>query len=108
VHFAVFAQIGAIGVDDGGGIVVKPLRAFFKQGGDDDDTKFFCQRCQLVSGFARNGFCKLKGTIVFALAEVECGEELLRADDVCATAAASRMPLMARARFSSGSALARC
>ncbi|MNL48163.1 hypothetical protein D3C87_1710020 [compost metagenome] len=40
VHFAVFTQVGTVGVEYGGGVVVQAMRTFFEQRGDDHHAQF--------------------------------------------------------------------
>ena len=41
VHLAVDAEQRAVGVNDGGGVVIEPGGALLEQRGDDDDAEFF-------------------------------------------------------------------
>ena len=85
MHLAVFAQHGAVGVDDGGGIVVEARAALFEEGDDDDHTEFLGQRGKTIGGGAGDGLGEIKKLRVLSDAEVGGVEKLLEADDLRAT-----------------------
>lgn len=82
VHFAVDAQEGAVGVDDGGGVVIEAWGAFFEQGGNDDDTVFFGEGLKCLGAGSGDGFSKLELGVILRLAKVLGAKKLLGADDL--------------------------
>ena len=82
MHLAVDAQQRAVGVNDGGGVVINAGGALFKQRGDDDDLVFFRELAKRVGAGAGNFFGQLEILEVFALAKVLRAEKFLRADDL--------------------------
>ncbi len=86
VHLAIEPGEGAVFVQDGGGVVIKPGRAALKERGDDDDF-FFAGDCAEAFGAGTgDGLGEIEERGVFALAEILRAKELGQADDVRAFA----------------------
>ena len=87
VHFAVFAEVGAVGVDDGRGVVVEAFGAFLEERADDDDAELFGQGHEVLAGGPfGDGFGEGEVLVALFVAEVERGEKFLQADDLGAAA----------------------
>ena len=83
VHLAVFAEVGAVGIDDGGGVVVEPFGTLFKHGADDDHPQFFGEGHEVLSGGSLgDGFGKGEVLIALFVAEIKGGKKLLEANDL--------------------------
>ena len=83
VHLAVFAQVGAVGVDDGGGVVVEAFGAFFEHRADDDHAQLLGQGHEMLRrGPVGDGLGQLEVLVALLVAEIERGEELLQANDL--------------------------
>ena len=84
MHLAIEAEEGAVGIDDGGGIVINTRRALFEEGGNDDDAILFGEFLESFGGRAGDGFGEFEIFVVLGLAEVLGAEEFLGADDLSA------------------------
>ena len=82
VHLPVFPEECPVGINDGGGIVVKAGRAPFEERGDDHHTKFPSEFLENRGRGARDRLGEVEVFVVFDLAEVDRLEKLLKADDV--------------------------
>ena len=82
MHLPVLAQVPAVGVDDGGGVVIQPLGALLEERGDDDDAELGRERGERLGGRARDRLGQVEEPVVLHLAEVLAAEELLQADDL--------------------------
>ena len=78
--------VGALGVEDGGGVVVEAGGAALEEAGDEDDVFFRGDLAEEGGAGAGDGFGEVEEGVVFALAEVLGAEELGEADDVGAGA----------------------
>ena len=76
--------IVAVGIDDGGGVVIEALGTLLEDGGDDDGFVFPGELADRVGAGAGDGFGELEEAVIFDLAEILGAEELLGADDLCA------------------------
>lgn len=70
MHFAVFAEERAVGVDDGARVVIDAGRAAFEKGGDEDDFAFLGDFCESLGGRAGNRLGKIEKFGVFREAEI--------------------------------------
>ena len=86
VHLAVDTEEFAGGVNDGGAVVEKAGGALLEDGGDDDNLMLAGNFLECLSGGTGDGFGMLEVVVIFFLAKVLSGEELLGADDLGATA----------------------
>ena len=86
VHFAVEARDAAVGLEDGGGVVVEAWRTALEERGDDDDLFLAGDSAEALGGGAGDGLGEVEEGNVFTLAEVLSAEELGQADDVGALA----------------------
>jgi len=84
VHLAVFAEVAAIGINDGGSIVVETGGTFLKEAGNNDDAVFFCSSAHRLGAWAGNAFREFEKFVIFGLAKILGGEEFLEANDLCA------------------------
>ena len=85
VHLAVFAEVGAVGVDDSGGVVVEPLGALFEHRADEHHAQLLGQRHEVPRGGAvGDGLGEAEVLIALLVAEIERGKKLLEANDLCA------------------------
>ena len=82
VHLAVDAKEGAVGVNDGGGVMVEAGGAFLEKGGDEDDPVLAGESLEGVGARARNRFGEGEVGVIFTLAEILGAEEFLGADDL--------------------------
>src|SRR5262249_53089306 len=82
VHFAVFAKIASVSVDDRAAIVVNACGATFEQGSDDRDFLFFSNLRKTLRRRAGNRFGKIKKSSVFGAAEILAAKKLVNAHDL--------------------------
>ena len=83
MHFAVFAKIGAIGIDDGGGIVVEAFGSFLKEGADEYYAQLFGQGHKVLAGWTlRDRLCEEEILVAFLVAKVKGDKKFLEADDL--------------------------
>ena len=82
VHLPVLAEIPAVGVDDGGGVVIQPLGALLEERRDDHDAELGRERGERLGGRAGDRLGQIEEPMVLHLAEVLATEELLQADDL--------------------------
>ena len=82
VHLAVDAQQGAVGVDDGGGVVVEAFGPLLEERRDDDDAVLLGELLERRGARPGDAFGETEVRVVLVLAEVLRPEELLRADDL--------------------------
>jgi len=81
---AVFAQQGAVGVDDGGGVVEYAGLFLFIDRDDHDHGVFSCILRHALGSGAGYGFCRLIPAAVLAGAEIGGVKDLLEAEDLYA------------------------
>ncbi len=84
VHLAIDAGGRAVGVEDDRRVVVQPGRAALEQRADDDDAVFLGGGGEGFAGRTGNRLGEVELAMVFALAEVQAGEQLLQADHLSA------------------------
>ena len=82
MHLPVFSEKCSVGINDGGGIVVKARRAPFEERGDDHHTKFLREFLENRGRRARDRLREVEVFVVFDLTEVDRLKKLLEADDV--------------------------
>ena len=82
VHLAVLGGEGAVGFQDGYGVVVEAGGAALEEAGDDDYFFFFGDCGQRLGRGAGDGLGGVEEGVLFALAEVLGAEEFGEADDV--------------------------
>ena len=68
VHLAIFAEVGAVGIENGAGVVVDAGGAAFENGNDESDFFFFSDLREAVGGGAGNGFSEIKEFGIFGAA----------------------------------------
>jgi hypothetical protein len=85
VHLAIFAEVGAVGVEDGAGIVVNAGGAAFKNGNDESNFLFFGDLGEALGGRTGNGFGEIEEFGVFGAAKIFAGEKFVETDDLSAT-----------------------
>ncbi len=86
MHLPVFAHQGAVGVDDGRGVVVEARRAPLEERGDDHGAAFARDLAERLGGRPRYLLGKLEILVVLRLAKVLGAEKLRQADDIRAAA----------------------
>jgi hypothetical protein len=84
VHFAIFAEVGAVGIENGAGIVVNAGGATFENGNDESDFLFFSDLREALGGGARNGFGKIEEFRIFGAAKIFTGKKFVETDDLSA------------------------
>ena len=84
VHLAIDARERAIGVDDGGRVVIHTRGALLEERGDDGHPQLAGYLGQPRCRRPWNRLCQIEEAQILALAEVLGAEELRQADDVCA------------------------
>ncbi len=82
VHFAVDARHGAVGIEDGGSVMVNTGGAAFKEGRNDDDTGFLRYFAESFGGRAGDRLGEVEIGDVFPLAKVLRLKEFRQADDL--------------------------
>jgi hypothetical protein len=85
VHLAIFAEVGAIGIENGAGVVVNAGGAAFENGNDERDFLFFSDLREALGGGAGNGFGEIEEFGIFGAAKIFAGEKLVETDDLSAT-----------------------
>ena len=85
VHFAVFAEERAIGVEDGARVVVNAGGAALEERSDEDHFSFFCDFCEGVGRGTRDWFGEIEKIRVFGAAKIFAGEKFVETDDLSAT-----------------------
>ena len=82
VHFAIFAEERAVGVDDGAGVVINAGGAAFEKRNDQNDLFFFCDLCEGVSGGAGNRLREIEKIGIFGAAKIFAAEKFIHANDL--------------------------
>jgi len=82
VHLAIEPGDFAIGIEDGGGVVIEAAGAFLEEAGDEDDAEFAGDGAEGGGGGAGNGFGEVEEFGGLLTAEVLGAEEFLKTDDL--------------------------
>jgi len=85
VHFAIFAEVGSVGIENGAGIVVNAGGAAFENGNDESDFLVFSDLGEALSGGTGNGFSEIEEFGIFGAAKIFAGKKFVEADDLSAT-----------------------
>jgi len=82
VHFAVFAEERAIGVEDGARVVVNAGGAALEERSDEDHFSFFCDFCEGVGRGTRDWFGEIEKIRVFGAAKIFAAKKFVHTDDL--------------------------
>ena len=83
VHLAVFAQVGAVGINNRGGVVVEPFGTFLKEGADKHHAQLGGKVHEVLAGGAVGyGFGQLEILVAFLITKIEGGEQFLKTDNM--------------------------
>ncbi len=80
VHLPVLAQVAAVGIEDGGRIVIEPLGPLLEKRGDDHDAQFAREPAESLGTRAWHRLGEREEIVVLRLAEVRAAEQLGQAD----------------------------
>ena len=82
VHFAVFAEERAVGVEDGAGVVINAGSAAFEEGDNENNFFSFGDLRERVGGRAGNGLREVEEVGVFDAAEIFAQKKFVERDDL--------------------------
>ena len=82
MHFAIFAEIRAVGVQNGASVVINARGATLEEGNDQGNILFFGEFCQALGGGAGNRFGKIEKFGFFAASKIFAGEKFVERDDL--------------------------
>ena len=82
VHFAIFAEERAIGIEHGAAVVINAGGAPLEKRNDKSDVTFLGGFRERIGGWTGNGFGEIEKRGVFRAAEILASKKLVHADDL--------------------------